>query len=89
MVEANTTLVERKRVYRIGKLVQSDEGSASHEPDGASKGTGFIVYRQFGVEESLVPHDSAVEIADRQSDVGDGRDLGHGRLLHRSVVGGP
>jgi hypothetical protein len=43
VVQANSTLIEGKTVGRIGKLVKSDEGLTSDDPDSASKWTGIFV----------------------------------------------
>jgi hypothetical protein len=61
--------------------VKSDEGLTSDEPDSASKWTGLFVQDQLSVEESLVPQDTAVEIADCQGHMGDCQEFGHVRLL--------
>ena len=81
MIQANSTLIEGKSVSRIGKLVKSDEGLTSDKPDGASKWTGLFVQDQLGVEEPLVPQDTAVEIANGQSHMGDCHKFGHVSLL--------
>jgi hypothetical protein len=85
VVQANSTLIEGKTVGRIGKLMKSDEGMTSDQPDSASKWTGIFVQDQLGVEKPLVPRDTAVEIADRQSHMGDGREFGHVSLLTGTV----
>ncbi len=49
--QANATLIKGKSVSRIGeKLVKSDEGLTSDDPDSASKCTGLFVQNQLGVE---------------------------------------
>lgn len=67
MVQANSTLIEGKSVSRIEKLVKSDEGLTSDEPDSASKWTGLFVQDQLSVEESLVPQDTAEAIGVQRS----------------------
>jgi hypothetical protein len=67
VVQANSTLIEGKSVSRIEKLVKSDEGLTSDEPDSASKWTGLFVQDQLGVEESLVPQDTAEAIGVQRS----------------------
>jgi hypothetical protein len=81
VVQANSTLIEGESVSWIGKLVESDEGLTSDEPDSASKWPRLLVKDQLGVEDSLVPRDTAVEIADCQSHMGDYRGFGHVSLL--------
>jgi hypothetical protein len=66
VVQANSTLIEGKSVSRIEKLVKSDEGLTSDEPDSASKWTGLFVQDQLSVEESLVPQDTAEAIVNIQ-----------------------
>ena len=85
MVQANSTLIEGESVSWIGKLVESDEGSTSDTPDSASKWPRLIVEDHFGVEDPLVPRDTAVEIADRQAHMGDGQEFGH-VVPHRADV---
>src|SRR5580698_804905 len=81
MVQANSTLIEGESVSWIGKLVESDEGSTSDTPDSASKWPRLFVQDHLGVEDSLVPRDTAVEIADCQSHMGDSGGFGHVSLL--------
>src|ERR1700728_1831678 len=81
MVQADSTLIEGESVGWIGKLGESDERSTSDTPDSASKLPRLFLQDHLCVEDSLVPRDTAVEIADCQSHMGDYRGFGHGSLL--------
>ena len=83
MVQPDSTLVEGEGVSRIGKFVKPDERLPFDDPDSPSKWGRVFVPLKRHVEESFVPLDAAVEIADRQSHVCDGRHVRHGSLLVR------
>src|ERR1700733_1145324 len=88
VVETNSTFIKRAGVRRIGKLVKSDDGLTSDKQDSASKWAGAFVQHQLHSEESFVPLDTAVEITDCQSHVGDRRKLRHGGLLIEPKISG-
>ncbi len=67
MVQANSAFIEGESVSWVWKLVKSDECLPSDKPDSASKWTGLFVQDHLGVEDSLVPGDTAVEVAHCQS----------------------
>src|SRR5882757_9809306 len=81
VIQADPALVEGKAVSRIGKLDKSDESLASHQRDSAPERTGISVQDHLGAEEPLVPHGTAVQIADGQSHMSDGQGCGHTSLL--------
>jgi hypothetical protein len=79
VVKTNSTFIKRTGVRRIGKLMKPNEGLTFDKPDSASKWAGAFVQDELHVEESFVPRNTAVEIIDRKSHVGDCRELRHGK----------
>src|SRR3984885_9316400 len=81
MMQAHAALVERQVVSRVGELVQANEGRTPYQPDHVSKWARVLVEDRLGGEQVLVPRDAAVEIADREHDRGDSREIGRVGLL--------
>ena len=68
-------LVEREVVSRIGKLVKPYNSLTSDKPNNASEWARIFVPNRLGVKKSRVRRDTAAEIADCQSHMGDCRTL--------------
>ena len=61
MVQANSTLIERKGVRWIRELVKPDESLTSETPDTTSKRAGALVPVKGHIEEPFVPPDTATK----------------------------
>jgi hypothetical protein len=85
IVQTYSTLIEGDAVGLVRKLMKSDERVTSDEPDCSSKWAGTLVQEHLGLEQALVPRNTAVEITDSESHMGDCRNLGHGVRLAEPV----
>jgi hypothetical protein len=81
MVESGPTLIEREGVDRVLELVETDQGLAADQPHGVAERPDILVEHRIRIEESPIPGKTPGDVAHRESDVGDSRELSHGGLL--------
>src|SRR5689334_9144403 len=83
VVQSNPTLIERASCG-IRELVEADKRAADRPYD-VTERSGVLVQYRLRSEQLLVPRNTAVQIADGKSDVGDRRKVGHGVLQRISL----
>jgi len=76
VIETDTPFVERGVIGELWELVKPDQGLTADQPYDKSKWSRVLIEQWRGVEQSLVPRHTLIQIVHRQHDVGDGRKFG-------------